>query len=144
MEDLEELVKSHLSATAYQYVHGITDVDPAVYAILRAYSWPGNVRELFHALDYAQNVADSNTMLPEHLPAYLLKAVPPERKAAPGALDAIDFSQATLQGLLDDYEHQVILQALEHCGNNITHTAQTLGIMRQSLQYRIRKYGIVI
>ena len=145
LEDLEELVQYHLNATAYQYVHAITAVDPQVYAILRAYNWPGNVRELFHVLDYAQNVADSDTMRPEHLPSYLLK----HRAAAPvpaaaSAPPAIDFSTATLQSLLDDYEHQILLQALEHCGYNISRTAETLGILRQSLQYRIRKYGIVL
>ena len=145
LEDLEELVRYHLNATAYQYVHAITAVDPQVYAILRAYNWPGNVRELFHVLDYAQNVADSDTMRPEHLPSYLLK----HRAAAPvpaaaSAPPAIDFSTATLQSLLEDYEHQILLQALEHCGYNISRTAETLGILRQSLQYRIRKYGIVL
>lgn len=143
LEDLEELVRYHLNATSYQYVHGITEVDPQVYAILRGYHWPGNVRELFHILDYAQNVADSSTMRPEHLPSYLLKnqAVP---AASASAVPVVDFSSATLQSLLDDYEHQIILQALDHCGGNISRTAQTLGILRQSLQYRIRKYGIVL
>ena len=143
LEDLEELIRYHLNATSYQYVHGITEVDPQVYAILRSYHWPGNVRELFHVLDYAQNVADSSTMRPEHLPSYLLKS-----RTAPAAsadtAPAIDFSSATLQSLLDDYEHQIIVQALDHCGGNISRTAQTLGILRQSLQYRIRKYGIVL
>ena len=143
LEDLEELVRYHLNATSYQYVHGITEVDPQVYAILRSYHWPGNVRELFHVLDYAQNVADSSTMRPQHLPAYLLKSGTAPAASADTA-PAIDFSSATLQSLLDDYEHQIIVQALDHCGGNISRTAQTLGILRQSLQYRIRKYGIVL
>lgn len=144
LEDLEELIRSHLKETAYQYVHAITAVDPRVYDILRGYSWPGNVRELFHVLDYAQNVADSETMLPEHLPSYLLKNQTVS-DISPGACGReIDFSHATLQSLLEDYEHQIILQALDHCGCNISRTAETLGILRQSLQYRIRKYGIVL
>lgn len=140
LEDLEDLVRYHLSATSYQYVHAITSIDPQVYRIFRAYDWPGNVRELFHVLDYAQNVADSTTMLPEHLPPYLLKKRPGAGSELP---EHIDFSNQTLQGLLDDYERNIILQALEHCGYNLTRTAQTLGILRQSLQYRIRKYGII-
>ena len=44
---------------------------------------------------------------------------------------------------MDGYEKQVIAQALDHCGYNISRTAQTLGILRQSLQYRIRKYGLI-
>lgn len=139
LEDLEELIRYRLEATAYQFVHAVTRVDPEVLTLLRAYHWPGNVRELFHVLDYAQNVTDSQVMEVRHLPPYLLK----HRNEPAAPLPAIDFSRETLQGLMDDYEKQVIAQALDHCGYNISQTAQTLGILRQSLQYRIRKYGLI-
>ena len=45
---------------------------------------------------------------------------------------------------MEDYEHKLILQALEHFGYNISKTADALRLGRQSLQYRIHKYGIVI
>lgn len=139
LEDLEELIRYHLEATAYQFVRAVTQIDPEVYTLLRAYRWPGNVRELFHVLDYAQNVTDSQVMEVRHLPPYLLK----RRNEPAASLPAIDFSQENLQGLMDEYEKQVIAQALDHCGYNISRTAQTLGILRQSLQYRIRKYGLI-
>lgn len=139
LEDLEELIRYRLESTAYQFVHAINRIEPEVYNILRSYHWPGNVRELFHVLDYAQNVTDTQAMEVRHLPPYLLK-----RRAEPDAPHpAIDFSRDSLQGLMDDYERQIIVQALEHCGYNISQTAQTLGILRQSLQYRIRKYGLI-
>ena len=139
LEDLEELIRYHLEATAYQFVRAVTRIEPEVYALLRSYHWPGNVRELFHVLDYAQNVTDSELIGARHLPPYLLK-----HRAEPAApIQPVDFSRETLQGLMDDYEKQIIIQALEHCGYNISQTAQTLGILRQSLQYRIRKYGLI-
>lgn len=145
LEDLEQLTWYHLEQTAFQYVHRITRIQPQVYQLLRAYRWPGNVRELFHVLDYAQNVADSDVMTVEHLPAYLRKnqAPAPRQSAPPTPSGHIDFSHTSLQALMDDYEKEVITQALDHCGYNISQTAQTLGILRQSLQYRIRKYGII-
>ena len=145
LEDLEQLTRYHLEQTAFQYVHRITRIQPQVYQLLRAYRWPGNVRELFHVLDYAQNVADSDVMTVEHLPAYLRKnqAPAPRQSAPPTPSGHIDFSHTSLQALMDDYEKEVITQALDHCGYNISQTAQTLGILRQSLQYRIRKYGII-
>ena len=139
LEDLEELIRYHLEATAYQFVHAVTRIDPEVIAVLRAYHWPGNVRELFHVLDYAQNVTDSELIAVRHLPPYLLK----RQVDPPAPILAIDFSRETLQGLMDDYEKQIIVQALDYCGCNISQTAQTLGILRQSLQYRIRKYGLI-
>ncbi|USF27847.1 Arginine utilization regulatory protein RocR [Firmicutes bacterium ASF500] len=139
LEDLEELIRYRLDATAYQFVRAVTRIEPEVYALLRSYHWPGNVRELFHVLDYAQNVTDSELIGARHLPPYLLK-----HRAEPAApIQPVDFSQKTLQGLMDDYERQIIAQALEHCGYNISQTAQALGILRQSLQYRIRKYGLI-
>lgn len=145
LEDLEQLTWYHLEQTAFQYVHRITRIQPQVYQLLRAYRWPGNVRELFHVLDYAQNVADSDVMTVEHLPAYLRKsqAPAPRQTVSPAVSPSIDFSHTSLQALMDDYEKEVITQALDHCGYNISQTAQTLGILRQSLQYRIRKYGII-
>ena len=90
-------------------------------------------------LDYAQNVTDSDQIEVRHLPPYLLK-----HQAAPAAeAPPVDFSRETLQSLMDNYERQIIAQALDHCGYNISRTAQTLGILRQSLQYRIRKYGLI-
>lgn len=145
LEDLEQLTQYHLEQTAFQYVHRITHIQPQVYQLLRAYRWPGNVRELFHVLDYAQNVADSDVMTVEHLPAYLRKsqAPAPRQTVSPAVSPSIDFSHTSLQALMDDYEKEVISQALDHCGYNISQTAQALGILRQSLQYRIRKYGII-
>ena len=139
LEDLEELVRYRLEATAYQFVRGAAEVDPEVYALMRDYHWPGNVRELFHVMDYAQNVTDSRVIRTQHLPPYLLK-----HRAVPArGLEPIDFARDNLQSLMDDYERQIIAQALEHCGCNISQTARTLGILRQSLQYRIRKYGLI-
>ena len=67
----------------------------------------------------------------------------PRQSAAPALSAGIDFSHTSLQALMDDYEKQIITQALDRCGYNISQTAHTLGILRQSLQYRIRKYGII-
>lgn len=144
-EDLEELISSHLSSIALQYVHGATQLDPQVMTLFKNYDWPGNVRELFHVLDYAQNLVDGDTILLEHLPSYLLKKI----KEAPalsynGANTSIDFKDHTLQTLMDDYEHQILTQALDYYGYNITKTADSLGLRRQSLQYRIHKYGIQV
>lgn len=69
-------------------------------------------------------------------------------KKAPGVSytpeASLDWENCSLQSLMDDYENKVILKALEHFGYNITQTAQALGLRRQSLQYRIHKYGIHI
>ena len=148
-EDLEELIRYRLDATAFQYVHSFSGISPEVMEIFRSYSWPGNVRELFHVLDYAQNVADGETLRRENLPGYLRKFgeesrgvqtfQPAGEDKASGFMPGVE-----LQSIMDAYEHKVLQKALEHYGYNITKTADALGLRRQSLQYRIKKYGIII
>lgn len=151
MEDLDELIYTHLEATAFQYVRAISDVDAKAMQIMKSYSWPGNVRELFHVLDYAQNLADDSILLPEYLPSYLRKNTAASEKSssakevnADEAMENMDISGRDLQSIMDEYENKVIRQALEQYGYNISRTADALGLRRQSLQYRIKKYGIII
>lgn len=147
MEDLPELIEYHLKNTAFQYVHGECTVGRDAFEILESYVWPGNVRELFHVLDYAQNLVDGKVITARHLPAYL--SVSKQQKEAPSSpfdenSTSPDFRHTSLQALMDEYESRILVQALEFYGYNITKTADALGLRRQSLQYRLRKYGIVI
>ena len=48
----------------------------------------------------------------------------------------------TLNDILAGVEKQVVSQALEKSGMNITQAAKTLGISRQNMQYRIEKLGL--
>lgn len=147
LEDLGELIGFHLDACAFQFVNPIEHVDYEVMELFRQYQWPGNVRELFHVLDYALNVADSDTLRLEHLPSYLLKQMNAKKALRENLLPerpSADFLNRSLQEIMDEYEQQVLLQVLEHYGYNITKTAEALGLRRQSLQYRIRKFGIIM
>jgi len=42
----------------------------------------------------------------------------------------------------DDVERQLIIKALEECGQNVTKTAQQLGCSRKGLQLKMIKYGL--
>jgi arginine utilization regulatory protein len=48
----------------------------------------------------------------------------------------------TLNVLMNRMERQLILKAYHQTGENITQTARTLGLPRQTLQYRLGKLGI--
>ena len=147
LEDLEELIRHHIRVNDRLFLHTSTEIQDEVLEIFRNYAWPGNVRELFHVLDYARNVADDDVLRPEHLPPYMKRTVGPAESSsreAAGPGEPHDFSRDTLQDIMDEYEHRVLMEALEHFGYNITKTAEALGLRRQSLQYRIRKYGIHI
>ncbi|MBR3260261.1 MAG: sigma 54-interacting transcriptional regulator, partial [Firmicutes bacterium] len=152
-EDIETLMRARIRNSNIHYVNKVDKIAPEVLDFLKRYSWPGNVRELFHMVDYAMNVTDGDTIEMEHLPKHLLREY---HENGMGAADTAkvpavsagavrpDWSRETLQSVMDRYENDVLRQALDQYGGNISRTAEALDIKRQSLQYRIHKYGIII
>ncbi|MHB1406814.1 MAG: sigma-54 interaction domain-containing protein [Desulfitobacteriaceae bacterium] len=104
------------------------------------YSWPGNVRELEHVIESAVNMLDGGQSIRvEHLPPYLKTRFVSQDAALQGNIVQ---AEGTLAQILRDAEKQVLTEALRAHGGNITKAAESLGIARQNLQYRIRKLGI--
>ena len=151
-EDIEILMWDRIRHSNQHFVNKIEKISPEVLDFLKSYPWPGNVRELFHTVDYAMNVTDGDTIEMSHLPKHLTDgALKPaggsdarSAKNAGGGYFAPDWSKDTLQSLMDRYENEILREALDYYGGNISQTARALDIKRQSLQYRINKYGIII
>ncbi len=151
-EDIEILMWDRIRHSNQHFVNKIEKISPEVLDFLKSYPWPGNVRELFHTVDYAMNVTDGDTIEMSHLPKHLTDgatkpaggSVSGSAKNAGGGYFAPDWSKDTLQSLMDRYENEILREALDYYGGNISQTARALDIKRQSLQYRINKYGIII
>lgn len=145
-------MRARIRNSNLHYVNKVDKISPEVLDFLKHYSWPGNVRELFHMVDYAMNVTDGDTIEMEHLPKHLLKEFHLNEastgEAEKASVNAVpikpDWSRETLQSVMDRYENEILRQALDQYGGNISRTAEALDIKRQSLQYRIHKYGIII
>lgn len=104
-------------------------VDQETIAALRAYHWPGNIRELQNVMERSVLMSDGATLLPCHLP--------PEIETVEGGGGA-EAESNTLYG----QERALIVQALEKCGWNQSQAARALGITRDLMRHRIKKYGI--
>ena len=102
--------------------------------LFQTYPWPGNVRELEHAIEGALNIIDDGLIELENLPAHILRY---QRQPAPAVAATLQPGQ-NLRETLATIEMQLIEQALEQSGHNISHAAALLGIPRQTLQYRLR------
>jgi transcriptional regulator with PAS, ATPase and Fis domain len=109
----------------------VRNIEPAVFATLEGYRWPGNVRELANALEYAINMVQGEDLLLAHLPPYLKKKQ--AEKFVPEDFDIIP---------LDLMEKKAIQNALVYFAGNITKVANALGIGRNTLYDKMRKYGI--
>lgn len=140
-EDILLLAEDYISSKAYKYAKSIQSIGPEVMTLFSQYNWPGNVRELHNVLDYAFNVVDGPVIGIAHLPRYLQDMEKPRRSTGENTEEI--WMRQDLQYTMDSYENQVIKAVLEYYGGNITRTADSLGLRRQSLQYRMKKYGII-
>ncbi len=94
---------------------------------LCAYDWPGNIRELRNVIERAVLLCDGPQLGPQLLPPEIAGAASP---ASSGG------------SALEGYEKAMIVRALRECGWNQTRAAKSLGISRDNLRYRMKKYGI--
>jgi two-component system, NtrC family, response regulator AtoC len=126
-DDVLALAENFVRRFSIKYGRQVTGIEPAARDALRAYSWPGNVRELSHVIERAVLWSQGSTIEPEHL-----SLIEPEPAAAvSGGSD------------LAQWERSMIEQAMREAGGNQTKAAQRLGITRDTLRYRLKKFGIV-
>ncbi len=108
-------------------------------AILFQHDWPGNARELEHTIEGTMNLISDETEIQIHnLPFRLRTRYQKEAKdTQTGNLPA-----KTLQEKIAEVEKLYILQALRENNWNVSQTAKILGMSRQNLQYRIKKFQL--
>ena len=139
--DITALATHYVGQKKGRYSKQIHTLHPAFLDALEHYHWPGNVRELYHVLDFALNVMEGDILDLDCLPEYLRRDA--KELKSTSALPT-NVTQMRLEDIMGDYESDVLKQVLEHHGGNISRAAQTLGLCRQTLSYRIRKYGIIV
>src|SRR5690606_36815503 len=99
------------------------------------YDWPGNVRELENEVQRLVIQAEPGS----HVPATLLS-----EKVRGKSAQAVEpaSTQATLKQKVEQFERQLVLEALDHHGNNKTKAAKSLGITREGLHKKLKQLGI--
>ena len=110
------------------------EFDPATLDILESYDWPGNVRELENVIERMVVLGRSDRLTPDGVPAGIRSAGTDKDGAGfglpPGGIN------------LEALEIDLIRQALEREGGNQTRAAKALGLTRNTLLYRMQKYGL--
>jgi transcriptional regulator with AAA-type ATPase domain/tetratricopeptide (TPR) repeat protein len=129
--DIVLLAELFLARACADYGLPSKRLSPDAQARLLAYPWPGNVREL-------ANVAERVALLVEEdiVRADILSLPPVATRAPAEAADPA--ASASLEDAMRDH----LRSALTQTGWNITRTAILLGISRNTLRARIRKFGL--
>ncbi|HEY6447153.1 MAG TPA: sigma-54 dependent transcriptional regulator [Acidobacteriaceae bacterium] len=137
-EDLPLLIRHFIQMFAQQYGKNIRGVTPRARLVLERHSWPGNVRELENALGHACMMAEGAEIDVGDLPSAILGGA-----MAPAPDVAVSLHAAESDASLAEHERQLVVNALERAKGNQSHAARALGIGRDALRYKMKKYGLL-
>lgn len=124
-EDIVPLAERFIARFCKQYDKAPITLSPAAKEKLTAHPWYGNIRELEHAIEKAVIINDGAV-----IPAELFQL--PRRAEMPEAAAST----------LEEMEMKMIQKTLEKCGGNLSAVASQLGITRQTLYNKMKKFGL--
>jgi two-component system NtrC family response regulator len=134
IEDIPLLVDYLLDKLGRKNNRPVRAVSREFLDALCRHEWRGNVRELENVLERALILCRAETLDPRDLPDHLLApgpSSPPQLHTPPG------------ESPLETAERQALQETLRKYAGHRERTAQALGISRRTLQYRLKKYGLI-
>lgn len=137
-EDIAPLAEYFLDRFATDLGKGEKRFSPRAMERLENHSWPGNVRELRNVIERSIVLSSGDLIGPDDFPDTICHS-PKWRRGPEGKAEHIGYPAPVN---LYDMERNVLLGALENSGGNITSAARSLGITRNTMRYRLKKYGI--
>ena len=132
--DLQLLLTHFSLSLAEQYQVEAPIYSKSAVKCLKAYSWPGNVRELRNLCERMSILLSGQTIEVDNLPLEIKRA----QKTLPGQLVSLPDSGVSLEKV----EIELIKQALDKTSGNQSKAARLLGLTRDTLLYRIKKYSL--
>jgi Nif-specific regulatory protein len=144
-EDIPYLVQHFLAKVSRDQGRPFKELDPAVLEVFYGYDWPGNVRELEAAVHRAFVLSSSDVLTTDDFGWIALQvkgravAQPPD---APGLSATVRLSEGGYEEALERYDRQLIAAGLAQTNGRIRETARLLGIARNTLRAKMKRYGL--
>ncbi|MBZ5548773.1 MAG: sigma-54 dependent transcriptional regulator, partial [Acidobacteriia bacterium] len=131
-EDIPDLVNLFLRRFASDSGREVAAISDEAMDLLRTHSWMGNVRELQNVIERACALAKTSKLEVGdiHLDSPRNRAGSSTDRFLPDGMT------------LDQYEDEMIREALKRAGGNKSQAARLLGLSRNALRYRLSKIGI--
>jgi DNA-binding NtrC family response regulator len=124
-EDILPLAEMFIARFCKQYDKGEASLIPEARKRLAEHPWYGNIRELEHAIEKAVIICDDGRIPAELFPLPRKTGIP-ERAAS----------------TLEEMEMKMIQKTLDNCNGNLSAVAVRLGITRQTLYNKMKKFGL--
>ena len=137
-EDIPALVDFFLARYAKENGKQVRGVTPDALQKLMAFHWPGNVRELQNVLERGVTLCAGPTLdvADIHLDT-------PSNSRAAGLLAGASPAPVLPDGMtLEQWEDEIIREALRRANGNKSQAARALGLSRNALRYRLSKIGV--
>ncbi len=142
------LLVSYMLARFNDRLHkNVRRLTPEASAAFMAYTWPGNVREMENVLERLVLFCEEEEITVDLLPEELKSGA--GAGAAMGTAPRLDrdlTGRVSMKALVREttaqLERELIVQALEQTGRNVTRAAQLLMISRKSLQNKMKEFNL--
>ena len=134
-EDIPLLAAHFLKEFAKKFKRPLPRLTPKALELITDYDWPGNVREIQNEMERALTLAGDKTEITEqHLSTKVFDTE--------GQSFHAGSQEGTLQEVVERIEKQMVSEALEKAAGNRSRAATLLGITRQGLLNKIKRYEI--
>lgn len=130
-EDVPLLARHFAQKFSREFGKQITGLTPRAIIVLERHGWPGNVRELEHAIGRACMLADDSQIDIADLPEELAQRHQTGQEK-PGSTGSP----------LADQERRMVEEALRDAAGNQSEAARRLGIGRDALRYKMKRYNL--
>ncbi|MDZ4164263.1 MAG: sigma-54 dependent transcriptional regulator [Smithellaceae bacterium] len=136
-EDIPVLANHFLASFAREYNRSIEGFSAEAENLMTSYKWPGNVRELQNVVRGMVVLKNTRVIMPEHLPLEVSGLASRKAKEQQGRFI---LPQGGIS--LDEFEKDLIIQALERTEHNKTQAAKLLNISYDSFRYQLKKFDL--
>jgi DNA-binding NtrC family response regulator len=142
-EDVPYLVDHFIERFVRESGKPIKGITPAAQKMLMEFHWPGNVRELENIIERAVSLSAGDMLDVADIRLDLSPSGPGGADIAaftmsPGGTTAFPPPGVTLE----QFEDEMIKEALRRAGGNKSQAARLLGLSRNALRYRLSKMGV--
>jgi PAS domain S-box-containing protein len=131
-DDIPVLTQHFIDFYNRKFDRKIEGVSAEVARRLQSHDWPGNIRELRNVIERAMVLEEESRLSPANIALGEASEQPLSASLPP--------SRAGMS--LEETEKSMLTEALQKCGGNQTQAAHLLGISRDTLRYRIKKFNL--
>ena len=138
LEDVPLLAQRFLDQVAERLHRPRKPISALALARLATHPWRGNVRELRNAIERAAVLASGPEI---EASDFALDGEPIVAENGAAVIPGVPFRDAKRQ-TVESFERAYLIKALRDHGGNVSRTAEAIGMVRQSLQQKIRELDL--